>query len=100
MLFTPKIPQTADARVDHFGFRRQCIAAGYRHRGPIYAVLSACPRPLAARPWTEVTGMRRNSAENPEKGEGLMIRAGNIIAAGLMAAALALAAGAASAKDK
>src|ERR1041384_7843630 len=34
------------------------------------------------------------------KGEGLMIRTGNMIAAGLMAAALALAAGAANAKDK
>src|SRR3954465_13070327 len=37
-------------------------------------------------------------AENP-KGEGLMIRAGNIMV-GLMVAVLALAAGAASAKDK
>src|SRR4051795_12189763 len=38
-------------------------------------------------------------AENP-KGEGLMIRNGKIIIVGLMAAALTLAAGAATAKDK
>src|SRR4051812_7285304 len=44
--------------------------------------------------------MRLNRAENPKKGEGLMIRAGRIIIAGLMTSALALAAGAANARDK
>src|ERR1041385_1912310 len=43
--------------------------------------------------------MRRNKAENPKKGEGQMIRTGNIIATGLMAAALALGVAAADAKD-
>ena len=47
----------------------------------------------------EVTRLRRNMAEI-KKGEGLMIGSGKIITAGFVAAVLALAAGAANAKDK
>src|SRR4051794_29771742 len=46
------------------------------------------------------TRLRRNKAEQSKHGRGLMVRDGKIIAAGLMAAVLALAAGAANAKDK
>src|ERR1041385_4871601 len=48
----------------------------------------------------EVTRVRRNIAENSKEGRDLMITIDKKIAAGLMAAGLALAARAANAKDK
>src|SRR4051794_6099839 len=98
MLSPPKIPQTADARVDHFRLRRQCMVS-YRRRGPTKQFCQ-----LALDRWLRNHGQRSRGcgaiSPNIQKGEGLMIKAGKMIAAGLMTAALALAAGAANAKDK